>query len=355
MSTTVASPGNNGSEHPPRAGYFAAIIVSALGHAALVVLVFFIAPLYLHSDDQPPPAYTVKIVDSLPAGDLGTHLPRLATHKAEQAKAQEPPKVEEQKPPELKPPDDDKNAIALNTKMLETPTLTPTPTLEPTPEPTESPPSPTPTPTQAAKQHPTPAPTAKPAAKAKAKAKATPVMLAKAEPTPDTKAALHKVQEQLLADELKRQAKARTDEDNSDDTKTPPPAATGPKGSGPVVGLIPREGKGNGSGGGEGSVGMLQDQDFIMYYQTVQDRIKKGWSFVGGSSDLTATVDFSIGSDGALNSVKIAKSSNDSAFDDSVIRAIRRAAPFPAPPDKYRSEFTDGIEAQFALEDLNKK
>src|SRR5208282_5752068 len=139
---------------PPRAGYFAAIIVSALGHAGLVVLVFFIAPRYLHSDDQPPPAYTVKIVDSLPAGDLGTHLPRLATRKEEQAKAQEPPKVEEQKPPELKPPDDDKNAIALNTKMLETPTLTPTPTLEPTPEPTESPPSPTPTPTQAAKQHP---------------------------------------------------------------------------------------------------------------------------------------------------------------------------------------------------------
>ncbi|MGO9454827.1 MAG: energy transducer TonB [Candidatus Binataceae bacterium] len=352
----MASPGNNGSERPPRAGYLAAIIVSALSHAALVVLIFFVAPRFLHSDDQPPPAYTAKIVDSVPAGDLGTHLPRLVPRKEEQAKPEERQKAEEQKPPEVKPPDDDKNAIALNTNVLETPTPTPTP--EPTPEPTEAPPSPTPTPTEAAKKHPSPAPTPKPAAKAKPKAKATPVMLAKVEPTPDMRTKMDKLRAQLLAEELKRQEEARAkDEDSSEDdhdTKKPPDT-TGPKGKGPVVGLIPREGKGSGTGSGEGSEGMLQDPEFVEYYQAVQDKIKKAWSFVGGASDLNATVDFSIGSDGTLNSVKIAKSSNDLSFDDSVIRAIRGAAPFPAPPDKYRSEFMDGIEAQFALAELNKK
>jgi TonB family protein len=119
-----------------------------------------------------------------------------------------------------------------------------------------------------------------------------------------------------------------------------------------VVGSIPREGKGYGVGSGTGSEGMLQDPDFVLYYQAVQDKIKKAWSFMGGSSDLTATVDFSIGPDGALTGVKLAAGSKDSAFDESVIRAIRRAAPFPAPPDKYRSEFMQGIEAQFALGDL---
>ena len=137
-----------------------------------------------------------------------------------------------------------------------------------------------------------------------------------------------------------------------EDTDTAAPTASGPAGSGPVVGSIPREGKGYGVGSGTGSVGMLQDPDFVLYYQAVQDKIKKAWSFMGGSSDLTATVDFSIGPDGALTGVKLAAGSKDSAFDESVIRAIRRAAPFPAPPDKYRSEFTQGIEAQFALGDL---
>jgi TonB family protein len=108
----------------------------------------------------------------------------------------------------------------------------------------------------------------------------------------------------------------------------------------------------SGVGSGTGSEGMLQDPDFVLYYQAVQDKIKKAWSFMGGSSDLTATVDFSIGPDGALTGVKLAAGSKDSAFDESVIRAIRRAARFPAPPDKYRSEFMQGIEAQFALGDL---
>ncbi|HKF59063.1 MAG TPA: energy transducer TonB, partial [Blastocatellia bacterium] len=140
------------------------------------------------------------------------------------------------------------------------------------------------------------------------------------------------------------------DEDEDTDTATPPPS--GPAGSGPVVGSIPREGQGYGVGSGTGSAGMLQDPDFVLYYQAVQDKIKKAWSFMGGSSDLTATVDFSIGPDGALTGVKLAAGSKDSAFDESVMRAIRRAAPFPAPPDKYRSEFMQGIEAQFALGDL---
>jgi TonB family protein len=178
--------------------------------------------------------------------------------------------------------------------------------------------------------------------------------MAKAEPTPSVRQRLNKLRAQLRAESLKRRTENQEDEDDEgedEDSETAPPTS-GPPGAGPVVGSIPREGKGYGVGSGTGSEGMLQDPDFVLYYQAVQDKIKKAWSFMGGSSDLTATVDFSIGPDGSLTGVKLAAGSKDSAFDDSVIRAIRRAAPFPAPPDKYRSEFMQGIKAQFALGDL---
>jgi len=88
----VAAPDRSGDAAPSRAGYFAAIIVSALGHLGLFALFFFVAPLYLHQPDAPPPAYTVKIVDNIPAGDLGTHLPRINRHRTEEAKPESKPK-----------------------------------------------------------------------------------------------------------------------------------------------------------------------------------------------------------------------------------------------------------------------
>src|SRR5260370_17884253 len=131
VSASVAAVERNEDAGPSGTGYFPAIIVSAIGHLALFALVFFVAPRYLHQPDAPPPAYTVKIVDNIPAGDLGTHLPRINRHHNDEAKAQPKPeepkvKVEAPKPPELAP-NDDKNALALNTKKLDSPTQTPTP------------------------------------------------------------------------------------------------------------------------------------------------------------------------------------------------------------------------------------
>ncbi|HSY77986.1 MAG TPA: energy transducer TonB, partial [Verrucomicrobiae bacterium] len=107
-----------------------------------------------------------------------------------------------------------------------------------------------------------------------------------------------------------------------------------------------------GVGSGKGSLGILQDPEFLLYYKTVQDQIKKAWTFTGGSNDLTATVNFAIGPDGTLTALKIGTSSNDATFDDSVMRAIRRAAPFPAPPEKFRDQFSSGIKAVFQLGEL---
>ena len=103
---------------------------------------------------------------------------------------------------------------------------------------------------------------------------------------------------------------------------------------------------------GHGSMGIQQDAGFLLYYQEVQKKIRAAWSFAGDNPDLTATVTFGINPDGSLNSIRVTASSRDPSFDDSVVRAIRRAAPFPPTPDKYRAQFADGLPAIFKLGDL---
>jgi TonB family protein len=374
----VASPDHNDDEQPSRLGYFAAILVSAIGHAAIFAFVFFIAPRFLHPADAAPPAYTVKIVDNIPAGDLGTRLPRINHRAADESKAAAP-KPEESKvktepsKPELALNDSDKNALRINATVEATPTASPTPeptvapTIEPSPEPTVEP-APSLEPNIEATEEPTvaptPEPTQQPTKHATAKPKPTPEKVnrnrprsgstvAKIASTPSVAQQLAKLKRQLLAEHIKELAKNPPPEDeDGDDTEAPDTPDKGPAGGGPVVASNATEGKGYGVGPGEGSAGILKDPEFLLYYKTVQDQIKKAWTFTGGSNDLTATVNFAIGPDGTLTGLKIGTSSNDSAFDDSVIRAIRRAAPFPAPPEKFRDLFSSGVEAQFELGEL---
>lgn len=349
--TIVASP-RHSDERPTPWGYIAAILISALGHAGLLAFVFLVIPRLFHTDESPPPSYTVKIVDNLPAGDLGTHLPRLApklrTEPVKHAEAHET-KPKELKPPEL-PKEPDKDAIALNAKKLPSRTRTPTPTPTPTPEPTASP-APKPKPHHQARHKPTPEPTHTPKKKlAHPHPTSKPERLRKheeegneteakadAKPAPSIQEQLAKIREDLLAQHLREEQKTHAHNES---------------GSGPVLADRDTEGKGMGIGSGTGSMGIQQDLAFLLYYRTVQQRIKQAWSFSGGSGDLTTTVDFSIGPDGSLIGVTIAKSSNDPAYDQSVIRAIKQAAPFPAPPEKYRSEFAHGVEALFKLGEL---
>ncbi len=159
---------------------------------------------------------------------------------------------------------------------------------------------------------------------------------------------LETVKENLRRDyfeRLRAAAKAKADAEKNARASANP-------GSGPVVADRERAGTGMGVGPGTGSAGMLQDPGFVMYYQDVQDRIRRAWSFAGGNPDLSATVKFGINPDGSLNSLKVTESSRDPAFDDSVTRAIRAAAPFGAPPEKYREAFARGVPAVFKLSEL---
>ena len=82
----MAAPVPSGGDETPRSGYLWAILVSAAGHAAFFLIVLVVLPLIFKGKPEPQ-AYTVKIVDSIPAGDLGTHLPRLGSERHQEAAA----------------------------------------------------------------------------------------------------------------------------------------------------------------------------------------------------------------------------------------------------------------------------
>lgn len=114
----------------------------------------------------------------------------------------------------------------------------------------------------------------------------------------------------------------------------------------------PSEGEGAaaaGSGGRGG--GIVKGIDFLVYRNQMLRLIRDRWAWVGKRSDLEVTVRFAIQENGEIASLKIAQSSGDLSYDDSVFRAIRRASPLPPPPESYRKDFMD-VELTFRPKDL---
>src|ERR1700682_582350 len=122
----MAAPDHSGDDRPRRGGYLIAVAVSAIAHVGIVIFVLFVVPKLFGAETPAPLSYSVKIVDSIPAGDLGTRLPAINSEppapKRHAAKPEETPPPPQARP--TPPPPDDKNAIALNT-LKQTPTPTP--------------------------------------------------------------------------------------------------------------------------------------------------------------------------------------------------------------------------------------
>jgi len=160
--------------------------------------------------------------------------------------------------------------------------------------------------------------------------------LAKAapKPTPNVGQQIRNLHEKLMAEHLQQLKEA---------------AARNQGNGGPVLASRETAGRGYGLGAGAGSAGIQQNAEFLLYCQSVKKKIQDAWNFAGRNSKLTATVTVGINPDGSLNAVRVSDASQDPAFDDSVVRAIRLAAPFPAPPEKYRPQFVDGVPVIFNL------
>lgn len=102
--------------------------------------------------------------------------------------------------------------------------------------------------------------------------------------------------------------------------------------------------------GGRGG-GIVKAFDFLVYRNQMLRVIRDRWTWVGRESGLEVTVRFGIREDGQIVGLRIARSSGDLSYDDSVLRAVTKASPLPPPPENYRKEFMD-VELTFRPKDL---
>jgi colicin import membrane protein len=102
--------------------------------------------------------------------------------------------------------------------------------------------------------------------------------------------------------------------------------------------------------GGTGG-GIAQGAEFIRYFNEMRERIKSGWTWAGRRTDLVASVRFSVQESGEIVGEKLVRGSGDSSYDESVIRALRKANPLPPPPESHRQEFSE-VELAFTPKEL---
>ena len=109
-------------------------------------------------------------------------------------------------------------------------------------------------------------------------------------------------------------------------------------GSGSSGGTGTAGGSATGAGGGGGGTGTdLGDPDFSDYFRLIEKRVRAAWKFpdsLGGTTQ-TVKIGFALAPEGSLRDARVVSSST-STLNDSALAAMRRAAPFPPLPAKFR-------------------
>ncbi|MSQ47121.1 MAG: cell envelope integrity protein TolA [Deltaproteobacteria bacterium] len=100
-----------------------------------------------------------------------------------------------------------------------------------------------------------------------------------------------------------------------------------------------------GGGGGHGA-------EFMAYTQHIKQKVKEAWILAERKPGLRAVVRFRVEPNGEVVGAEVADSSGDQTFDQSALRAVRKAGPFPEPPEAHREEFaTQKVEITFSGEE----
>lgn len=96
--------------------------------------------------------------------------------------------------------------------------------------------------------------------------------------------------------------------------------------------------------------GTAIDPALVMYYNTVKRKINNEWvvSKSEFEGSLVTTIVVMIDARGNILRTAFKKPSGNGSFDDSAMRAVRRSAPFPTPPDSIKQEaVTEGFLIEF--------
>ncbi len=90
-----------------------------------------------------------------------------------------------------------------------------------------------------------------------------------------------------------------------------------------------------------GAVGAVRvPPEILAYFHALDERIRENWTVpelaLAGSRNLIVQLRITIEGDGTVTNVRMEKTSGNSYFDDSVLRAITKASPLPVPPEQLR-------------------
>lgn len=114
-----------------------------------------------------------------------------------------------------------------------------------------------------------------------------------------------------------------------------------------------RVGQGTGADGKGSGGGVVRGMEFVAYRNEMLNLIKDRWTWIGRRRDLEVTVGFGVGADGGVFGLKLLKPSGDASYDESVVRAVRRAsASLRPPPPRYARDFAE-VEVTFRPGDLD--
>jgi len=93
-----------------------------------------------------------------------------------------------------------------------------------------------------------------------------------------------------------------------------------------------------GGGGAQGSVRL--SPELLDYFRRLEESVRSSWvlpaALVRDAAKLVVELRIVIEKDGRVSAERIERGSGNSYFDDSVLRAIRKASPLPVPPEQLR-------------------
>jgi TonB family protein len=137
---------------------------------------------------------------------------------------------------------------------------------------------------------------------------------------------IEELKKKMEADRKSRDERVSKLRDEISSRATPKPAQTAPAApKAPAV--APRNPAG-------GAARASLESKYPAYYGLLRDKVQENWIYPQGLKDATVSVIVSIkiARSGKLLDVAVEKSSGDKAFDESLLKAVKKAAPFPPLP-----------------------
>lgn len=109
---------------------------------------------------------------------------------------------------------------------------------------------------------------------------------------------------------------------------------------GKTTGAAEIDPKGRGSGGKNT---VVMPREFFIYRDQLEAMVKRGWNWPDTGRRFICEVAFQISPAGQISNVRIHRSSGNSLYDESVVRAVQKANPVPPPPAVVYRYFSDVI------------